>query len=180
MDVLCVQIVDIQSVDNIRKGYIMQLQVKKIHPNAVVPTKIKGNLAFDLHCVHDKEFDAFLMVDDKKIFNLFPQQRKLFRTGLQIAIPEGYGCIIKDRSGLSVKGGLHVVAGVIDSSYRGEWMICLTNLNSNTGTNYWTTVTEGDRIAQAIIIPEYQLDFIEVDELSETWRGEKGFGSSGK
>jgi dUTP pyrophosphatase len=154
----------------------MQLQVKKIHANAVVPTKIDGNLAFDLHCVQDEDFDKFIPQDGKKIFNLFPRQRKLFHTGLQIAIPEGYGVVLRDRSGLAVKSGLHVMAGVIDSSYRGEWCICLVSL----GVDYWTTITEGDRIAQAIIVPEYQLEFLEVDELSETWRGEKGFGSSGK
>lgn len=156
----------------------MQLQVKKIHPNAVVPTKIKGNLAFDLHVVRDEHFfeHNYPGQPNDFRFDIMPDMsRRIFHTGLQIAIPEGYGCVLKDRSGLAVKNGLHVLAGVIDSSYRGEWMICLANTG---GTHY--RVTEGDRIAQAIIVPEYELEFLEVDELSETWRGEKGFGSSGK
>ena len=156
----------------------MQLQVKKIHPNAVVPQKFCGNLAFDLHVVSDDKFfhHHWPGQPDDMRFDFTPNiSCRIFHTGLQIAIPEGYGCIIKDRSGLATKHGLHVLAGVIDSSYRGEWIVCLTN----TGRAHYQ-ITEGDRIAQAIIVPEYQLDFIEVNELSETWRGEKGFGSSGK
>jgi dUTP pyrophosphatase len=156
----------------------MQLQVKKIHPNAIVPKKIDGNLAFDLHVVRDEHFLEYTHPGKPNDFRFTiksDMSRRIFHTGLQIAIPEGYGCVLKDRSGLAVKQGLHVLAGVIDSSYRGEWMICLLNTD---GGHY--QITEGDRIAQAIIVPEYQLDFIEVDELSETWRGEKGFGSSGK
>lgn len=156
----------------------MQLQVKKIHPNAIVPTKIKGNLAFDLHVVRDDHFFEHNYPGQPNDFRYnitSDTSRRIFHTGLTMAIPEGYGCVIKDRSGLAAKHGLHVLAGVIDSSYRGEWMVCLLN----TGRTYYQ-ITEGDRIAQAIIIPEYELEFLEVDELSETWRGEKGFGSSGR
>lgn len=158
----------------------MQLQVKKIHPNAIVPTKRDGNLAFDLHVVKDESFYEHNYPGQPNDFRykLKVGQRKTFHTGLQIAIPKGYGCIIKDRSGLAVKYGIHVLAGVIDSSYRGEWCVCLINLQGD--SLYWYEITEGDRIAQAIIVPDYELDFIEVDELSETWRGENGFGSSGK
>ena len=148
-------------------------EVVKIHPNAVIPTKADGNLGFDLHIVADESFST-----DKKEYILSPgssnNNRKLFHTGLTMAIPEGCGVILKDRSGLASKHGIHILAGVIDSSYRGEWCICVVNLGK---ISY--IFSEGDRIAQAIVVPEYRIKFNEVESLSDTFRGEKGFGSSG-
>jgi deoxyuridine 5'-triphosphate nucleotidohydrolase len=172
MGVFCVKVVGIQNVD--REVFMSLLfEVVKIHPKAVIPTKIDGNLGFDLHCVSDNEFTT-----DKKQYILSAgsgnHNRKLFHTGLTMAIPEGCGVVLRDRSGLASKHGIHVLAGVIDSSYRGEWCICLINLGQ-----YNYEFTEGDRICQAIVVPEYRIKFTEVEKLSETLRGEKGFGSSG-
>jgi dUTP pyrophosphatase len=144
-------------------------EVVKSHTNAVIPTKLDGNLGFDLYCVED---DSFYGNPRKK--GLCPKQQHLFHTGITMAIPEGCGVILKDRSGLASKHGIHVLAGVIDSSYRGEWCICLINLGQ-----YSYEITEGDRICQAVVVPEYHIKFKEVGQLSETFRGEKGFGSSG-
>jgi dUTP pyrophosphatase len=155
----------------------LKFEVVKIHPNAVVPTKVDGNLGFDLHCVEDENFYHYQYPGEKdcKKYKLQSYERKLFHTGLVMAIPEGCGVVLRDRSGLAAKHGIHLLAGVIDSSYRGEWCICLINLTSTT-----YAFTEGDRICQAIVVPEYKIKFEEVMKVSETFRGEGGFGSSGR
>ena len=106
---------------------------------------------------------------------LFAGQRYKFSTGIKIQIPDGYGMILKDRSGLADKYGLHVLAGVIDNGYRGELEILLVNLSHQS-----MQILPGDRIAQAILVPLIDAEVEEVDELSETERGEKGFGASGR
>lgn len=155
----------------------LEFKYVKIHPKATVPTKVSGNLAFDLHVVRDEAFYEHNWPGQPNDFRyiLKPGERRVFHTGLKIAIPTGYGCIIKDRSGLAVKQGIHVLAGVIDSSYRGEWMICLLNTSNN---QY--EIVEGDRIAQAITIQEYKANFTEEKSLDDTFRGESGFGASGR
>ena len=155
----------------------LEFKYVKIHPKAIAPTKVGGNLAFDLHVVKDEQFyeHSYPGKPNDFRYRLMAGQRRIFHTGLKMAIPSGYGCVIKDRSGLAVKQGLHVLAGVIDSSYRGEWMICL--LNTGDGTY---EIVEGDRIAQAILIPEYKIDFVEEKSLDDTLRGESGFGASGR
>jgi deoxyuridine 5'-triphosphate nucleotidohydrolase len=151
-------------------------EVVKIHPNAVVPTKLDGNLGFDLHIVADNKIHTPSCIGEfsGKTCPLGRGEKRLFHTGLTIAIPEGCGVLFRDRSGLASNYGIHVLAGVIDSSYRGEWCICVINLGNSV-----YTFTEGDRIAQAIVVPDYHIKFKEVEKLSETMRGEKGFGSSG-
>ena len=97
-------------------------------------------------------------------------------TGISLEIPRGWKGEVYSRSGLSFKG--LVVAnqpGKIDSDYRGPIKVLLHNYTSSL-----TAVTKGDRIAQLEINPVYDVDFVEVDELSETDRGEGGFGSTGK
>ena len=148
--------------------YLKNIQFVKIHPKAITPEKVAGNLAFDLSVVKDEEFDL-------REYMLAPGERRLFHTGLKIAIPTGYGALLRDRSGMAAKCGIHVLAGVIDSSYRGEWCVCLLN------TSEWPyNIIEGDRIAQAIIVEDFNMSFTEHKELDATARGEKGFGASGR
>lgn len=106
-----------------------------------------------------------------------PLERKMVATGIRLEIPEGYYGRIAPRSGLAVKSGIDVLAGVVDSGYRGEINVVLYNTDkSNT-----FFIEAGDRIAQLIIEKHYNLEFVEVaGDLSETTRGEGGFGSSGK
>jgi dUTP pyrophosphatase len=155
----------------------LEFKYVKVHPKAIAPEKIGGNLAFDLYVVRDEKFYQHNVPDkpDDYRYRLMANQRRLFHTGLKMAIPTGYGVVVRDRSGLAVKQGIHVLAGVIDSSYRGEWMICLLNTGDNT-----YEIVEGDRIAQAIVIPEYKINFTEEKSLDDTFRGEKGFGASGR
>lgn len=103
-----------------------------------------------------------------------PGARKLTPTGLRLAIPEGFVGLVWDRSGLAVKHGVHCLAGVIDSGYRGEVKVVLQNLGGKA-----FTVERGMRIAQLLVQPVISAELVRVDNLEETTRGEGGFGSTG-
>ncbi len=106
-----------------------------------------------------------------------PGETVLIRTGFSAAVPEGYVGLIFARSGLATKRGLAPAnkVGVIDSDYRGEWLISLHNHGDNP-----QTVSPGDRVAQLVLVPVLTPAFQEVDSLDETDRGQGGFGSTGK
>lgn len=105
-----------------------------------------------------------------------PHQTKKIGTGLAMEIPEGYFGAIFARSGLATKQGLRPAncVGVVDSDYRGEIIVALHNDSDEP-----KTVTDGERIAQLVLIPYLPIVINEVDSLSETERGEGGFGHSG-
>lgn len=105
-----------------------------------------------------------------------PMQRKLIRTGLFIALPEGYEAQIRPRSGLALKHGITVLntPGTIDADYRGELMVLLVNLSSEP-----FTVNDGERVAQMVITRHEQALLLPVDKLDETERGEGGYGHTG-
>jgi dUTP pyrophosphatase len=107
---------------------------------------------------------------------LKPNEKKIIKTGLMMAIPAGYFGSIRDRSGLAAKFGIHTLAGVIDSGYRGEIGVVIVNL----GTDEFK-ISKNDRIAQIIIQPVLRPVLEEVDDISESEdkRGSNGFGSSG-
>jgi dUTP pyrophosphatase len=108
---------------------------------------------------------------------LKPLERKLFRTGFSIAVPDGYECQIRPRSGLALRHGITLpnTPATIDSDYRGELMVALVNL----GTEAFQ-VTRGMRIAQMIVARVERVAFVPVEELPPTSRGTGGFGSSGR
>lgn len=118
--------------------------------------------------------DLYACIDEEA--TLMPGETKLFGTGIAAEIPEGFVGLIYARSGLSCKQGLAPAnkVGVIDSDYRGEIAIYLYNHSSQA-----RTVKPGDRIAQLVVTPFLHADFEEADALSETARGENGFGSTG-
>ena len=155
----------------------LKFEYVKIHPKAVMPEKIAGNLAFDLSVVRDEGFYEHNYPGQPNDWRyiLKPGQRRVFNTGLKIAIPTGYGVVFRDRSGMAAKCGIHVLGGVIDSTYRGEWLICLLNIS-----NIEYEIIERDRIVQAVVVEEYAMTFNEHKELDATARGEKGFGASGR
>lgn len=103
-----------------------------------------------------------------------PDGRALVPTGWSVSIPEGFYGQIASRSGLALKRGIFTLGGVIDSDYRGEVGVILINTGS---LGVW--IEPGDRIAQLIILPVPRLPVEEAEGLSETVRGEGGFGSSG-
>ena len=125
-----------------------------------------GAAAFDIR--------AMLPIDE---FALYPRQQVNLGTGLHIELPQGTALMISGRSGNAMRYGISVTQGygLIDSDYRGEIGIFITN---HGGENF--IIKHGDRIAQGMIVPVIQAEFEEVDELDETERGINGFGSTGK
>ena len=141
----------------------MKLKIKKLKNEAIIPSyQTKEAAGFDLHSIED--------------IVLNPGERKLIATGLAFEIEYGYEVQIRPRSGLAFKHGITVLntPGTIDSDYRGEIKVLLIN-----HSNEKFEIKKGDRIAQAVVAPVIQAKIVEVDELSDTARGESGFGSTG-
>lgn len=107
---------------------------------------------------------------------LKPLERAIIKTGLFIELPIGFEAQVRPRSGLAAKKGITVLnaPGTIDADYRGEIGVILVNLS-----NEEVTIENGDRVAQLVIAKHERTEWIEVEELSETSRGEGGFGSTG-
>jgi len=140
----------------------MHVYVKKLIESTMIPARAnKTDAGYDLWSVDS--------------YTLKPLERKLFKTGICVEIPEGYYGRIAPRSGLAYKHGLDTLAGVIDSSYRGEIGVILINLGDKD-----VYITHGDRIAQLIIETCHQPTMIWVEDLNDSSRSEKGFGSTGK
>lgn len=140
---------------------VENLSFKKLHPNAILPTRGSGNAAgLDLYSIEDVVIET--------------GERQGIRTGISVEIPHGFYGRVAPRSGLAIDYGIDVLGGVIDSDYRGE-IICLLINHGDSSKAF----KSGDRIAQliieAIINPEPKW----VDKLTETSRKEKGFGSTG-
>ena len=145
----------------------MVIKVKKLTSTAIVPTKSrKTDAGYDLYADEDVA--------------IYPEQTKLISTGIAFAIPDGYAGLIWDRSGLGSKG-IHRHAGVVDSSYRGEVKVCLSNsLSGHHSAENIYFISKGDRIAQILFQKVPHFDLVETEELDDTDRGSSGFGSSGK
>jgi dUTP pyrophosphatase len=142
------------------------IKVKKLRDNAILPTYGSAEAAgADLY--------ACLEAD----VTIEPGKTAFIPTGLSMMIPVGTAGLIYARSGMACKRGLAPAnkVGVIDSDYRGEFIVVLHNHGDTT-----QTVCHGERIAQLVITPVFTLGFTEVDELSESLRGAGGFGSTGK
>ncbi|HBI16621.1 MAG: Deoxyuridine 5'-triphosphate nucleotidohydrolase [Candidatus Moranbacteria bacterium GW2011_GWF2_34_56] len=139
----------------------MKIQIKKINPEAKIPIyAIKDDAGMELYSVED------LIVESGKILAC--------GTGISVAIPTGYVGLIWDKSGVAFKGGIKTMGGVIDSSYRGEIKIILTNLSDK---EY--VINKGEKVAQ-MLIQKVEIPAIEeVQELDNTERGEGRFGSTG-
>jgi dUTP pyrophosphatase len=139
----------------------MELKVKRIHPDARLPLyQHQGDAGLDL----------FSAVDDI----VKAGEVKPIPTGIKVAVPEGHVALIWDKSGISLKG-IHRLAGVVDSGYRGEVRVVLANLG-----NEPFVIEKGMKIAQLLIQPVTRVEVVETENLEETSRGENGFGSTGK
>jgi len=142
-----------------------KIEIKKLDPRAIIPT-------------YGTEFsagaDIYALLDEPITIN--PGETKMIHTGLALAIPEGLVGLNFARSGMAAKRGLAPAnkVGVIDSDYRGEVMVALHNHGDVS-----QTIENGERVAQMVFVPYYTAEFELKDELSETLRGEGGFGSTG-
>ena len=143
------------------------MKVTRLTDTAFLPTKAySGDAGFDLYVD---------LLNENNFIDIEAGKRALVSTGCAFAIPEGYYGRIADRSSVAWKSGCHVLAGVVDSAYRGEVKVVLMNLSEKT-----FKVEHGMRISQLVITKIYTGDLTEVKDLNETERGEGGFGSSGK
>lgn len=144
---------------------IQDLKIKKLKENATIPSY---GTEFAAGC------DLYAAIDEN--ITIKPGETKLIPTGISMAIPEGLVGLIYARSGISIKRGLAPAnkVGVIDSDYRGEIMVALYNQS-----NVDQIVEVNERVAQFILTPYLQANFIVVEELDDTIRGEGGFGSTG-
>ncbi|MCS6788988.1 MAG: dUTP diphosphatase [Patescibacteria group bacterium] len=139
----------------------MKIYIQKIDADAKLPSlAYQGDAGIDLYSAEEVIIQSM--------------ENKAVRTGIKIAIPEGYAGFIWDKSGLALNSKIKTMAGVIDSGYRGEVRVVMFNLGK---TDY--KVEKGVKIAQLVIMPIINYELEEVNELDETHRGEKGFGSSG-
>jgi dUTP pyrophosphatase len=142
---------------------MIELPILRLREDAVVPAHAyAGDAGFDLAACEWVE--------------LAPGERASVGTGLAVAIPEGHAGFVQPRSGLAAKHGITLVntPGLVDSGYRGELRVLLLNTDRHEAF----VVEPGMRIAQLVVVPVPTVELVEVDELPETERGVRGFGSS--
>ena len=140
---------------------MISVYIKKLKESATIPTRATDTDAgYDLYSTSDGTIPA--------------GGRKVVGTGVAIAIPPPYYGRVAPRSGLAVKKGIDVLAGVIDAGYRGEVGVVLQNLSSE---DY--LFKKGDRVAQLILEQSNSIAWVELDELEDSTRSDGGFGSTG-
>ena len=142
----------------------MQIKFKKLCEEAVIPEyQTAGSAGMDIRTIES--------------YKLIPGERKIFQTGLAVAVEDGYEVQVRARSGLSAKCGVTVINGVgtIDADYRGEIGVILINLSQED-----FVIEHGERICQMVIAQHATVNWEEVEVLSETDRGAGGFGHTGK
>ncbi len=141
------------------------MNIKLSSDKSVTPSKgSDGSAGYDIYSIEKHE--------------LKPGERKAFKTGISIAIPPGYYGRVAPRSGLSVKNGIDVLAGIIDSDFRGEIMVVLINLSNESITLPLIKEGKETAIAQIIFQKYHTVDFNVVENLDTTSRGSNGFGST--
>ena len=142
----------------------LRVLIKRLDPSVPLPRYAKGG-------------DAGADLVTTKDFTLTPGERALIPTGISLALPDGYVALVHPRSGLAMKHGVTLVntPGTIDAGYRGEIACILINHDPKESISF----KKGDRIAQLVIQKVEHVEFVAVDQLPGSDRGEKGFGSSG-
>jgi dUTP pyrophosphatase len=142
---------------------VIELCIQRLRDDAVVPTRAYAG-------------DAGLDLASCERVELGPGERATVRTGLAVAVPEGYAGFVQPRSGLASSHGIMIVntPGLVDSGYRGELKVIL--LNTDASERF--VVEPGMRIAQLVVMPVPEVEPVEVDELPASERGVRGFGSS--
>jgi len=142
---------------------VIALPIRRLRDDAVVPSRAyAGDAGLDLAACERVE--------------LGPGERAAVGTGLAVAIPEGYAGFVQPRSGLAARHGITIVnaPGLVDAGYRGELKVVLLNTNARESF----LVEPGMRIAQLVVLPVPRVEPVEVDELPDSERGVRGFGSS--
>ena len=145
----------------------MEIKIKKLYKDAMIPSRGSEQAA---------GYDLYACLGGFEECEISPNTTMKIGTGIAAEIPEGYFGAVFARSGLATKKGLRPAncVGVVDSDYRGEIMVALHNDDKEP-----QTIQAYERIAQLVILPYLNVSFTEVNELSDTERGEGGFGSTG-
>ena len=144
------------------------LPVRLLSSRAKLPTRgTKGSAGLDLYADIDPN-------ELSNGVNIYPQETKAVSTGLSVEIPIGFLGYIVSRSGLAIRYSIGILCGVIDSDYRGELSVIVHNHGKNV-----VHFNHGDKIAQLVILPYIHLVPFKLDSLTDTERGDKGFGSTG-
>jgi len=139
----------------------MQLKIKRLKPEAILPNYAKpGDVGLDLYAMEN--------------FVVAPMEHVRIWHGFALEFPNGYAGIIKDKGSIS-SAGLHTMGGVFDAGYRGEYNTHLINLSDKP-----YAIEKGNKVSQLVIFPVVIAEIQEVDDLSESERGEGRFGSTGK
>ena len=154
----------------------MNLPVQLLNEHATVPTYGSASAAgMDLYANFHGDAQLRKPSPEGHAKMIAPGERYLIKTGISVAIPEGYYGRVAPRSGLAYKNGFDVLAGVVDSDYRGDVGVILINLGDKA-----VPVSHGDRIAQFVIEKIGRFEPEVVDSLDDTVRSAGGFGSTGK
>ena len=142
---------------------MIELPIRRLRPDAVLPERAYGG-------------DAGLDLAACERVELGPGERATVPTGLAVAIPEGYAGFVQPRSGIAMRNGITIVnsPGLVDSGYRGELQVVLLNTDQREPF----IVEPGMRIAQLVVVPIPDVELVELEELPESERGVRGFGSS--
>lgn len=143
----------------------LQVLITRLDPDLPLPQYAKGG---------DAGADIYSRID----FTLAPGERALIPTGIAIALPDGYVALVHPRSGLAIKHGITMVnaPGTVDAAYRGELQCILINHDPEDSVSF----KRGDRIAQLVFQKVERAEFIEVESLPGSGRGDGGFGSTGR
>lgn len=140
----------------------MKIKIEKMFPDVKLPSYAHiGDAGMDLYSRED--------------YDLAPGERRMFFLGFKMEFDNDYVGIIKDKGSVSMKGGVHTMAGVYDAIYRGEYNVVLINLSQET-----YHVSKGDKIAQLVFYPVMIAELEEVEKVADSVRGEGRLGSTGK
>ena len=139
----------------------MKIKIKKLKPDAKLPSyALPGDVGMDMFAM--------------ETITILPGENYRFFHGFALEFPAGYAAIVKDKSSIS-KAGAHTMGGVFDAGYRGEYNTHLVNLGKDP-----VIIRAGEKVSQLVIFPVAIAELEETDTLSESVRGEGGFGSTGK
>lgn len=140
----------------------MNLKIKKLNPEAKLPSYAHpGDVGLDLFSL--------------ETYELQPGERRIFFLGFALEFPNGFAVLVKDKGSLPKNGGIHTMGGVYDAGYRGEYNVNLINLGQEP-----YVIEKGDKIAQLVVMPVEIATLEEVEEMSESSRGDGRFGSTGR
>lgn len=139
----------------------MMIPIQRIDPQATLPTYAHPG-------------DAGMDIYSNETCVLAPHERRAIKTGVALAIPQGYVGLVWDKSGRALKEGLTTMAGVIDAGYRGEVMIVMLNTSDSPAS-----IERGQKLSQVLIQPVESAELVEVATLDDSSRGTGGFGSTG-